>query len=42
MSARAISIFVPPERLPYRYTNEEDGKMSRILSVGGLTEAIRA
>jgi hypothetical protein len=42
MSARTISIFVPPERLSYRYTNEEDGKMSRILSVGGLTEAIRA
>jgi hypothetical protein len=42
MSARTISIFVPPERLSYRYATEENGKMRRILSVGGLMEAIRA
>jgi hypothetical protein len=42
MPARTISISVPQERLSYRYTNEERGKMRRILGVGGLMEAIRA
>jgi hypothetical protein len=40
MSARTI--YSASERLSHRYTNEEDGKMRRILNVGGLTEAIRA